>query len=377
MSKDGSYGFNVVIGITGIDGFLGWHLRCHLLAVQGHFIVGADRKAFESKEILEGFVRRAQVIVHFAGMNRGKEQDIERTNIALTTKIIDACKKTHSKPHILFANSIQLGRHLAYEQSKKRCAELFQEWAILEGGCFTDVILPNVFGEGGRPFYNSVTATFCQQIANGENPKIIDDCMLEIVHAQEVSKVFALSFKNSERSEVRVRGSRISVRNLLSRLDAMAIGYHQGLIPNLTDSLSLELFNTYRSYLFPKHYPVHLELKSDERGSLFEAVKASSKGQCFLSRTKPKITRGNHFHTNKFERFLVVSGQASIRLRKLFTTRIIEFSVSGDEPAYVDIPTFYTHDITNVGSTELLTMFWASDIFDPSNPDTISEPVLI
>jgi UDP-2-acetamido-2,6-beta-L-arabino-hexul-4-ose reductase len=151
--------------------------------------------------------------------------------------------------------------------------------------------------------------------------------------------------------------------------------YQTMVMPPLDSALDVRLFNTLRSYLFPAHYPVALTLHSDARGSLFEVVKSNSGGQVFMSTTHPGITRGNHFHTRKVERFLVASGEADIRLRKLFSDEVISFKVRGDAPSYVDIPTFYTHHITNTGQSELVTLFWTNEIFNPVDPDTFSEAV--
>jgi UDP-2-acetamido-2,6-beta-L-arabino-hexul-4-ose reductase len=151
--------------------------------------------------------------------------------------------------------------------------------------------------------------------------------------------------------------------------------YQAMVMPPLESALDVRLFNTLRSYLFPAHYPVALTLHIDARGSLFEVVKSNSGGQVFMSTTHPGITRGNHFHTRKVERFLVASGEADIRLRKLFSDEVICFKVRGDAPSYVDIPTFYTHHITNTGQSELVTLFWANEIFDSVDPDTFPERV--
>jgi UDP-2-acetamido-2,6-beta-L-arabino-hexul-4-ose reductase len=146
-------------------------------------------------------------------------------------------------------------------------------------------------------------------------------------------------------------------------------------VPELGDDFQLSLFNTYRSYLYPNRFPVALTLHSDTRGSLFEAVKTMHGGQAFLSHTHPGITRGNHYHKEKFERFLVIKGEAVIRIRKMFAKEIFEFKVSGEKPQYVDIPTLHTHNISNTGDKELTTLFWSHQIFDPSASDTVQENV--
>jgi len=165
------------------------------------------------------------------------------------------------------------------------------------------------------------------------------------------------------------------VSELLDRLSAFDQNYRGQLIPDVREPIDLYLFNTYRSYLFPHHYPVDLQLHEDMRGGLFEAIKSYNGGQCFLSTTKPGITRGNHYHTAKIERFLVVGGNGLIRIRKLFSEDISEFEVAGDRPQYIDIPTLHTHNITNVGESDMTTLFWSHEIFDPESPDTFPEPV--
>ena len=175
--------------------------------------------------------------------------------------------------------------------------------------------------------------------------------------------------------DVRVQGHRLTVYALLNTLTGMQELYGQHIIPDLREDLRRDLFNTFRSYLYPQHYPVRLTLHTDPRGSLFEAVKSLNGGQSFMSTTHPGITRGNHYHTRKVERFLVTGGEAEIRLRHLFGQEVQTFRVSGDQPSYVDIPTLHTHNITNVGATTLSTLFWTHELFDPANPDTVAELV--
>jgi UDP-2-acetamido-2,6-beta-L-arabino-hexul-4-ose reductase len=151
--------------------------------------------------------------------------------------------------------------------------------------------------------------------------------------------------------------------------------YAGHVFPDVRDDFDRDLFNTFRSYLYPHRYPTALTLHEDPRGCLFEAVKTHNGGQTFLSTTKPGITRGNHYHTRKIERFLVVSGQAEIRLRRVFDSEVQVFKVSGDQPAYVDMPTLHTHNITNTGSSDLITLFWTHEFYDPNMPDTFFELV--
>lgn len=363
------------IAITGSGGFLGWHLQVHCHAKPEIKILQVDREGFRDSAHFQQVIRQADAVVHLAGLNRGEDQDIERVNVELTNQLIIACRQTGARPHVLLANSTHQDRDTAYGRSKRKSAALLGGWAEEMGAIFTDLVIPNVYGEGGRPFYNSVVATFCHQLASEEEPKIIQDGQLELVHAQQVSRAIVAAIEGRVSGRVQVDGDRLSVSETLRKLQGFDRSYRSHLVPELTADLDLDLFNTYRSFLYPRYFPVTLQLHSDSRGHLFEAVKSLHGGQCFISTTKPGITRGNHYHTRKFERFLVLAGDAVIRMRKLLTRDILEFKVSGTVPQYIDMPTFWTHDITNTGQGELTTLFWAHEIFDPQRSDTIREPV--
>jgi len=366
------------IAITGADGFLGWHLRCQA-KIRG---LGEPRQAveadFQSVEALQEALGTVDVVVHLAGMNRGSEAEVYATNLRLAERLTAALDRTGQAPAILFANSTHSYNDSPFGRSKREAAGMLSAWAAARGTGFVDVILPHLFGEGGRPFYNSAFATFCHQLATGAEPQILQDGQLELVHAQRVAARFLdLAAGGGPSGTVRVEGAPMRVSEALERLKAIHATYQAGILPELADPFALECFNTYRSYLYPDRVPVPLELRTDPRGSLFEAVKSVHGGQAFLSTTHPGITRGRHFHRQKVERFLVISGQAEIRIRRLFDPEVRVFPVSGEAPCFIDIPTLHTHEITNVGHGELLTLFWSHEIFDPSNPDTHPEPVIL
>lgn len=363
------------IAVTGIDGFLGWHTKVYFHARPESQVLGITRSILNDPTQLEQAVRQVDVVLHLAGMNRGADEEIERVNVELASQLIAACEQARVRPHMILANSTHCHRDTAYGRSKRRSANLLSQWASKAGAIFTDMVIPNVFGECGRPFYNSVVATFCHQLASGEEPKIIQDGQLELVHAQSVVRHLAAAIEQRVSGEVRVPGFQLSVSGCLDTLRDFDRSYRGHLIPQLRADSDLDLFNTYRSYLYPRHYPVTLPLHSDARGDLFEAVKSLNGGQTFISTTKPGVTRGNHYHGRKVERFLVLSGEAVIRIRKLFTKEIVEWKVSGSVPQYIDMPTFCTHNITNIGTSDLTTLFWAHEIFDPQRSDTIREPV--
>lgn len=365
------------VAVTGAGGFLGWHLRCRLKRAPGLLVKRVFRQDFETLDRLSDVLGRTQTVFHLAGMNRGPEEEVYATNLRLADALIETLERSGARPTILFANSIHSAGDTAFGRAKRDAAARLSAWAERSGARFVDVVLPHLFGEGGRPFYNSAFATFCHQLAMGEEPQIQTDGEVELVHAQRAcNQVMALA-DGSFRGQVRITGTKMRVSEALERLRRIHSRYQEGVIPGLADPLDLDFFNTYRSYLYPGRYPFALRLHSDARGALFEAVKTDHGGQAFLSTTHPGITRGRHYHHHKVERFLVVSGEAEIRIRRLFGDEVKVFSVSGDAPCAVDIPTLHTHEITNTGTRDLLTLFWSHEIFDPAAPDTYPEPVIV
>ncbi|MHB8473032.1 MAG: polysaccharide biosynthesis C-terminal domain-containing protein [Gammaproteobacteria bacterium] len=364
------------IGITGVKGMVGFHVRGVLRGQKDVEVSGADRATFASSAALDEFVSSVDVLVHLAGMNRGDDAEIEKTNIDLTSALIAACERSQCRPHIFFASSTHVMRDTAYARSKRECSRLLGEWAAKTGACFSNLILPHVFGEGGKPFYNSVVSTFCHQLASGTVPEIINDGDLELVHAQQVAETILNIVREPVTGDVRVAGVPMKVSELLMKLREFDKFYRGQIMPDVRETFDLYLFNTYRSYLFTSgFYPVNLQLHQDSRGGLFEAVKSLNGGQSFVSTTKPGISRGNHYHTKKIERFLVLNGKGLIQIRRLFSDEVIEFEVTGDCPQYVDMPTLHTHNITNVGESDMTTLFWSHEFFDPQCPDTFPEPV--
>jgi UDP-2-acetamido-2,6-beta-L-arabino-hexul-4-ose reductase len=363
------------IGITGSSGFLGWHMRCLLSTKEDISVVVADRNTFCSNSSLINFVTQCDVIIHLAGINRGTDEDISTINPQLAKMLVRAIKESSATPHILYSSSTHIERGSVYGVSKQGASDVFQQWATETGGLFSNIILPNLFGEYGKPFYNSVVATFCYQLANKEIPLVEHDGEIELLHAQDACSVFLDSIGHNTAGELRPPGNKMLVSEMLDTLLNLQNTYGDGVIPSFDDLFTLRLFNTYRSYLYPDNFPVHLQMHSDDRGLLFEAVKTLHGGQAFLSTTVPGITRGDHFHFDKVERFLVVKGSATIRIRKLFSDETIKYRVGGEQPAFVDIPTLCTHNITNTGDDELLTFFWSHELYNPDNPDTYFVPV--
>ncbi|AFZ66491.1 NAD-dependent epimerase/dehydratase family protein [Deinococcus peraridilitoris] len=363
------------IGVTGAGGLLGRHLRVHLQGQGDIETVIASRETFHDSARLDAFVRSCDAIAHFAGMNRGDDQEVAATNVRLGHDLTTACERADVAPHLVFSSSIHARRDTPYGASKRECAAIFSAWAERVGAKFYNLVLPNVFGEGGQPFYNSVVSTFCHQVAHGNEPTVHSDALTHQVHAQTVAREVLCVLRDGITGEGELPGRPISVADLLGKLQEFDTLYGQHIFPDVRDEFERDLFNTYRSYLYPCRYPVSLTLHSDPRGSLFEAVRTLNGGQTFLSTTRPGITRGNHYHLHKIERFLVVAGEAEIRIRHVLDTDVEVFRVSGERPSYVDIPTLHTHNITNVGDTEVLTLFWTHELYDSKAPDTYPQEV--
>lgn len=379
----------IKIGITGQAGFVGTHLYNTLgLYPDRYERIPFEDAYFQNIEKLQNFVKQCDVIVHLAAMNRHNDPDvIYNTNIGLVKQLIAACEITKSTPHILFSSSTQEERDNLYGKSKKEGRQLFEQWADQNNAKFSGLIIPNVFGPFGHPYYNSVVATFCHQLTHNETPKIDVDGEMKLIYVGELIEVILnkISLCSTVPSTVFhcdpfliPHTYTIKVSELLHILTQFKNDYFQnGMIPNLTTPFERNLFNTLLCYIdHTSFFPFHLKLNTDDRGSFVETVKLNSGGQVSFSTTKPEITRGNHYHTRKAERFAVIKGKARIDLRKIGTNQIFSFKLDGAEPSFVDMPIWYTHNITNIGNEELYTIFWISEHYNPNDPDTFFEEVL-
>ncbi|MGO1183381.1 MAG: polysaccharide biosynthesis C-terminal domain-containing protein [Micrococcaceae bacterium] len=361
------------VALSGGNGFLGWHTRVALKeqGVDGHRVaVGSSFDLDAAVAALDG----ADRFIHIAGVNRASEEEIRQGNVGFAEQIREALNRCQTPPRaVVYADSIHSGTPGAYGESKARAGEILAATAETVGSAFHGVRLPNLFGEHGRSEYNSVTATFCHQLAQGVEPVVQQDKDLTLLHAQNAADLLLGTVDLDEQAELEVQES---VSGLLTRLRTMAAVYGRGEIPEIGEPFDRDLFNTYRSTTFPDQAPVHLTRHADDRGSFFEIIRShGGTGQSSFSITHPGISRGDHFHRRKVERFTVLAGAATISLRKLFTDTIHDFQVTGDEPVSVDMPTGWAHRITNTGESDLYTSFWTNDLFDPHAPDTIPETV--
>lgn len=358
--------------VTGANGFLGWHTRVRLRALTDHEVVGVDVADWDR---LDELVASADAVLHFAGVNRASDREVEEGNAQLARDLADAVTRAPVAPAIVYANTIQAGNGTPYGTGKALAATILREVASAKGSPFTDVVLPNLFGEHGRPAYNSFVATFAHNVVAGEHP-VVQDREVGLLHVQDASQVFIDALAGDGQRVVRPQATATSVAEVLGILTSQFEVYQRGEIPALPSRLQVNLFNTLRAAMFPAHYPIGLVRHTDPRGSLVETVRAhGSEGQTFISTTVPGVTRGQHFHLRKAERFVVVGGRARIALRKVLTDEVVTFDVTGESPAIVDMPTLWAHKITNTGEGELTTMFWTNELFDPADTDTFPEEV--
>lgn len=369
------------VGITGQNGFVGTHLYNTLgLRTDDFERVEFSRAYFDDNNKLDEFVASCDTIVHLAGLNRHNEpQVIYDVNVALAKKLISACERTNSTPHIIFSSSTQEDRDNLYGASKKHARESLLNWSKRANAIFTGMVIPNVFGPFGNPYYNSVVATFCHQVAHDETPKIEVDGDLKLIYVNElVSEIVArIDKRKTEDNCVIPHTAEAKVSELLALLKRYNQTYRiDGEIPQIKSPFEKNLFNTFRCYMdIENHFPVKFTQHTDPRGSFVEIVRLGIGGQVSFSTTVPGITRGNHYHTRKIERFAVIKGKALIQLRKIGTDKVLDFYLDGDSPAYVDMPIWYTHNIKNIGDEVLYTNFWIDEPYNEKDADTYFEEV--
>ncbi len=357
------------VAVTGADGFLGWHLQVRAKALRPDLDIVPVRQADWPRlgELLTG----VDAVIHVAGINRDTDEAVRDGNIALARDVVAAVGD--GRPKVVYANSIQVGNGTPYALGKAGASDVLGEATSGWGSSYTDVRLPNLFGEHGRPAYNSFVATFVASAAAGETPGSLVDRPIGLLHVQQAAQALLDGLEGAGVSEpipydtsvAQVWGTLAEFRSIYAGAD----------LPDVRDDFRLDLFNTYRAALFPSAYPMLLTVRSDQRGGLVEAVRShGAGGQTFVSTTNEGFTRGEHFHLRKIERFAVVAGHAEIALRRELTDEVVSFVVSGDEPVAIDMPTMWTHNITALGGP-VTTLFWTNELFDPDRPDTYWENV--
>ena len=339
-------------------------------------LVALNHTDFEDPQKLRAALVGAHAVLHFAGVNRASPGDLEAQNPAIAKTLVQGCQDVGAMPHIVYANTIHAGTDTPYGRSKARAAEILADLGVP----FTDLVLPHIFGECARPRYNNVTATLIEALLDGVTPEINPDGAVNLLHAGVAAQTAIDAVMERRTGRVQPEAKHFPIPVLWDKLKGMHDDYQVARMPVLADPFDVQLFNTYRAASYPgydRHWPRKLTCHTDPRGTLFETVKAGAAGQSFASWTESGVTRGEHFHLTKVERFLVLQGQAMIRIRKVLGDEVWSYPVSGETPMVVDMPTMHTHSMENyTGNTPMLAVFWTHDIFDPAAPDTYADPVL-
>jgi UDP-2-acetamido-2,6-beta-L-arabino-hexul-4-ose reductase len=364
--------------VTGSEGFVGKNLRVALGRRPGVEILGFDVSS--PPEDLERHAAAADFVFHLAGVNRPKDPgEFVAANVDLTAQLLGALAATGRRAPVVFSSSTQAALDNPYGVSKRRAEDLVFEHHRLTGAPVRVFRFPNVFGKWSNPNYNSVVSTFCHNLTHGIPIQVSNRANeVTFVYIDEVVRCLVACLEpglaGGEFGQV-AETFRVTLGELHDHLVSLRDARVHNEVPDLSTRWARMLYTTFLSYLEPEQRAVAVDLKTDPRGWLFELVKSRHAGQVFVSRTRPGITRGNHYHDTKIEKFCVIQGRGRIRMRRMLTGEVVTYEVSDDPIRVVDIPAGWTHAIENAGDSDMLTIFWASEVFDPERPDTYFENV--
>jgi len=360
--------------ITGAKGFIGKNLISELRNQKYEDIFEYDIDSNE--EELDSYCKEAEFIFHLAGVNRPKdEKEFMEGNFGFTSILLEKLKKYKNNCPIMISSSIQAVLNNPYGLSKKAGEELMFDYSKETNSKVLVYRFPNVFGKWCKPNYNSAVATFSYNIANDLPIKVNDPNVdMKLIYIDDLVKELINALKGNENK----KGSycyvepvyEVKLGYIVDLLYSFKESRNNRFINDMNDSFTKKLYSNYLSYLPIDKFSYDLKMNIDNRGSFTEFIKTSDKGQVSINVSKPGITKGNHWHHTKTEKFLVVSGKGVIRFRKIDESEVIEYFVSGEKLEVVDIPPGYTHNIENLGEVYMVTIMWANETFDPNNPDT-------
>lgn len=367
--------------VTGSNGFVGRNLIAHLRANPSLRVLTFDIE--NSEQDLVGGLHEADIVFHLAGVNRPQDEiEFQTGNAELTAQVVRILEESGKHVPFVLTSSTQAMLDNSYGRSKRQAEDIVFTYARQTGAKVYVYRLPNLFGKWSRPNYNSVVSTFCYNVSHNLPIQIHNpDTLLSLVYIDDLIAEFLSVLAGKAHADENgfcfvPRVFKTTLQELADLVLSFRDSRQTKLLPALDDPFTRFLYTTYLSYLEPNDFAYTTDLKIDQRGWLFELIKAVPMGQIFVSQTKPGVTRGGHYHHSKVEKFIVLQGEAIIRFRKVDNTDIIEYPVTGSEIRIVDIPPGYTHDITNTGTTDVITLFWASEIFDPDLPDTYAQGVV-
>jgi len=361
--------------ITGANGFIGKNLVLHLSYQKDLRIISYDVGTDEA--VLDEGLKSADFIFHLAGINRPADPaDFKKGNFDFTHDLLRRLADINRTPAIIATSSTQAVLDNPYGISKHQAEVDLLDFQSKTGSKVMIFRLTNVFGKFCKPFYNSVVATYCYQATHGEELQVNDPSrVIDFIYVDDIVRTFVGIIRGEspvyiDTFAVIQPSYTILLGDLARKVNLFRENREKGLIPDFYNQFDKYLYSTFLSYLDKDNFGYVSTKNQDQRGYLFELIKSEHSGQVFVSRTLPGITRGNHFHHTKIEKFCVVDGKALIAFRHAITQEKVEYLIEGTECRILDIPPGWTHSITNIGDTDLITIFWANEIFDPSRPDT-------
>lgn len=360
--------------ITGAKGFIGKNLIAELRNRKYTEIFEYDRDIDPS--LLDEYCKEAAFVFHLAGVNRPKEKsEFMEGNFGFTSELLNFLKKHKNTCPVMISSSIQAELDNSYGKSKKAGEDLLFSYGEETGAKVLVYRFPNVFGKWCRPNYNSAVATFCHNVAHDLPIQVNDpSVVMNLVYIDDVVNELINALESKENKVGKFCEVSVVYTTTLGEIVDLIYSFKKSRenrsVPNMADAFTKKLYNTYLSYLPEDQFSYDLKMNVDQRGSFTEFIKTPERGQVSVNILKPGITKGNHWHHTKNEKFLVVSGKGVIRFRKIDSDKVLEYFVSGDKMEVVDIPTGYIHNIENLGNTDMVTIMWANESFDPERPDT-------
>lgn len=363
--------------VTGSDGFIGKNLLVKLAENSIDFSCFTRQ---HSADNLVELLQDVNFVFHLAGVNRPQDPtDFNTQNHGLTSELCEAIRASGRSMPVAYTSSIQAGSSNPYGNSKRAAEEeLIRLNALTQSPVYL-YRLPNVFGKWARPNYNSVVATFCNNISQNI-PIRIDDAgkIVPLLYIDDLVESFMSILRNPQsgvlRPIVKLEYS-ISVGELASQIEAFHHSRNTLTTEEVGNGLNRALYATYLSYLKPEQFSYEVPAYEDSRGRFVEMLKTKDSGQFSFFTAHPGITRGGHYHHTKSEKFLVLQGLARFGFRNIVTNEVYELTVDAMAPKIVETIPGWTHDITNIGENELIVMLWASEVFDRARPDTIANKV--
>ena len=378
--------------VTGANGFVGRNLVSQLENIasgkaRNYAIAGEELHVLcydvdSDPAALEEYCRQADFVFNLAGVNRPQDpSEFMKGNFGFASLLLDTLKKCGNSCPVMISSSTQAALDNPYGESKRAGEELLFEYGRETGAKVLVYRFPNVFGKWCRPNYNSAVATFCHNIAHGLPIRVNDpSVVMHLVYIDDVVDELIGALSGDEHRagvfcEVPVVHE-ITLGGIVDLLYSFRDMQQDLEVPDLGDAFTKKLYSTYLSYLPKEKFCYPLKMNVDNRGSFTEIIRTPDRGQFSVNISKPGITKGEHWHHTKNEKFVVVSGHGLVQLRKIGTDEVINFEVCGEKMEVVEMIPGYTHNIINLSDTEdLVTFMWANEAFNPERPDTYFEPV--